>query len=172
MEIRTHHDWLKEHAIAVIMVMIFGIMVGVAFQYPKDARLFPLIVGTIGLILSLGVLSQSVSLHLSERSAVEPPAPDASSTQEPHAMRVRSYIALSAAPAYGILLWLAGFYISSGAALIVLPYGLGYRKLGRLLLLMVVSVVLMRIMFTYVMGIQMPPGLLGQWFLETFIYED
>ncbi len=159
-----HHEGKSELFVAAVMVTIFGIMTATALQYPKDARLFPMIIGTAGLALSLGVLLQAVRFHHSESSAF--PARERPATPRRHR------IALSAAPAYGVLLWLAGFYVASAVALVALPYGFGYRKPARLLLLMAVSILLMRILFASVMGIQMPQGLLGQWVLETFIYED
>lgn len=165
-------DWPVELAVGAVLVAVFGIMVGAALTYAVDARLFPLIVGTAGLVLSLMVFGRSVYLYSQSKKSTAPlttkgPAPAADAGE-----RRKKWISLCSAPAFGALLWLVGFYIASGVVLTLMPYGLGYKKAGRILLLMAATVVGMRILFADIMGIRMPPGLLGDWFLETFVYTD
>src|SRR5687768_531862 len=39
--------------VAGIMLLIFALMVGIAFTFPGDARFLPLVIGVPGLVLSL-----------------------------------------------------------------------------------------------------------------------
>lgn len=165
-------NWSVEITIAAFLTGIFVVMTGAALTYPEDARLFPLIIGTAGLFMSLIVLVQSVYWYSSARKMkAYAPAAEKLPGRTP-AERRKWWISFLSAPIFGALLWIAGFYIASAVALTFMPYGLGYKRLGKIVLLMAATVLGMKLLFSDIMGIRMPHGLLGEWFLGTFVYKD
>lgn len=154
-------------AAAAALVTIFVVMAVLSLGYPRDARLFPLIVCTAGLCFGIGIL-------IAEYRRRPETAEDGA--ELPEFFRsgnvAQRWTALVAAPLYGLLLMLIGFYFTSGIALVVLPYFLGYRRFWFLVRFAVVTIAIINVLFSYVMDMSMPKGLLDTWFLETFVYED
>lgn len=164
----SDETWLMQEFLALLLLVVFAVMVGLGLAYPADARLFPLIIGTLGLVLSGSVLVRAVIGHMASfvDTAQEVDQPTS------RAQRLREWAAIGCAPAYGFLVWSAGFYVASVSALIAMPYLLGYRRIWPLIVLATVTVGVVRIVFPNLMGIRLPPGLLGEWVLENFVYDD
>ncbi len=80
-------------------------------------------------------------------------------------------LAVAAAPVYALLVWVLGFYVASLVALIVLPQCLDYRRIGMLIVIAAVAVALIAAIFSWGMEMAMPNGLVGDWFLKTYVYD-
>jgi hypothetical protein len=159
--------WWSGVVAAAALVTIFAVMVVLSFGYPRDARLFPLIVCAAGLCFGIGILIVEIRRR---------PVIGENSAKLPEFFRSKDatqrWTALMAAPLYGLLLLLTGFYLASGITLVVLPYFLGYRRFWFLVGLAVVTIAVVNVLFSYVMDMSMPKGVLDTWFLETFVYDD
>jgi hypothetical protein len=145
-------------AVCGALLIVFGTVLGLSRHYPHDARLFPSIAGGAGLLLTVLLI------------IVDKPAPD----PVEHAATTpgRTAIALLAAPVYAFLVWLAGFYVASFAVLIVLPWVLGFRRALILLAVALGGVAVLAGLFAGAMDMSLPQGLLGDWFLSRFIYDQ
>ena len=147
--------------ISLILFLVFLLVVLEGLRYPPEARLFPTIIGAAGMALSLAVFV----LHGGDDGPAEEhaaaPAPD----------RLRRLLAIAAAPVYSLLVWTVGFYAASLIAILLLPQLLGYRRPILLAAIAVVSVGVIAAVFSWGMAMAMPPGILGNWILTTFVYE-
>jgi len=159
--------WRSSVVVAAFLVLIFAALVISSFFYPADARLFPLIICTAGLVLAVSVLVAEIKRR---------PRDDHDESNVPtffieENATARS-IALLAAPTYGVLLWFFGFYLASGLTLVLMPYSLGYRRPWPLIVLGAATIVVIKLLFDDVMGAAMPMGLLDGWFVRTFVYGE
>jgi hypothetical protein len=147
--------------IAVLLLFFCGIIV-FAVRLPFDARLFPMVVGTTGIVLTLAILFQELRRRPGERSkAVKPDDPVA------NASWLRFATALLSAPVFGIVFWLFGFFVASLAAMFVMPTLMGYSDRRRLLILGIVTVGFLAVFFPYLVGVNLPHGVVGDWLIDT-----
>ena len=140
--------------IGLLLAFFLGIVLlatGIAF----DARLFPLVVGGSGILLMLAVAAGE---WRRPRAGVRAPDDDVAPG--------RLALALCAAPAFGLLLWLAGFVVASLAAMLVLPPLMGYRDRRRLPLIAVATVAVLALIGPQLLNVDLPHGLLGDWLIE------
>ncbi len=142
-----------ERIVQAALLLVFAAVVLLALDFAPEARLFPILVGCAGCVLAGALLLLAAS----------PPHVQGGGR--------RLVIGLAAAPVYSGLVWAAGFYVASPAALLALPYLLGYRRLAVLVPLTAVLTAVFAGLFSYTMDVSMPPGLLGDWFLNRFVYD-
>ncbi len=153
-------EWVLQGALLLLFVGVAAMALG----FEPESRLFPLIVGTIGAGLTAGLI-----LYGFAWPDVAAPLKAANGNKR---IPRDVIIGVAAAPIYSGLVWLAGFYVASPLALIVMPWLLGYRNLLVLLPLTVVMTAIFAAVFSYAMDLSLPPGLLGHWFLARFIDLD
>ncbi len=144
-------------AVCGALLAVFTTVLVLGRHYPHDAGLFPSIAGSAGLLLTLVLLA-------TDKPAAEPDA-------YPSAGRVRTAVALLAAPVYAFLVWLTGFYAASFTALAVLPWVLGFRRPVILLGVSAGGVAVLAGLFAGAMDMSLPQGLLGNWVLYRFVYD-
>jgi hypothetical protein len=147
--------------IAVLLIFFCGIIV-FAIRLPFDARLFPVVVGTTGIILTLMIALQELRHGREARS-------DAISADDPaaNASWLRFATALLSAPVFGIVFWLFGFFVASLAAMLVMPTLMGYSDRRRLLIVGLVTVGFLSLFFPYLVGVNLPYGVVGDWLIDT-----
>src|SRR2546421_9161277 len=97
---RIRNYWREEFALIAVLLLIFLGVIAFAISLPFDAKLFPLIIGTSGILLCLFIAVQ----ELRERRLA---APDVVSDDDPAANATwrRFATALLSAPAVGIVFW-------------------------------------------------------------------
>ena len=104
-----------ERVFTVAIGLIFLGQFCLAWSYPSDPRLFPMITACVGLILMAVILFQSRSrpllLPVADRET-----------------RRRTVLALVAPPLFGLALWALGFWIVSIITIPLLSWLLGYRN--------------------------------------------
>jgi hypothetical protein len=154
---RLRAYWREELALIALLLAFFLGIVLLATGIPFDARLFPLVIGSAGLLLVLAVGAG----QWQRRRRGEIAAPD-----EAEAGGARLAIALCAAPVFGLLFWLVGFVVASLVAMLVLPPLLGYRDRKRLLPIAIVTVALLALIGPYLLNVDLPHGLVGDWLIE------
>ncbi|MBM3487857.1 MAG: hypothetical protein FJX67_14695 [Alphaproteobacteria bacterium] len=155
-----------EVTIALGLAAVFAVVVGTALGYPRDARLFPVIIGTGGLVLSLAL---AILALMGRNVAAAGTTPDMAS-EEAGAGPARFALAVLAAPVFGLLLWLVGFWIATAVAVYAIPWLMGYRHRLKLLLLALGTIAAHVVTFPLLLKVPLPVGELGEWFLHAFVY--
>lgn len=155
--------WPKSVLDLVLLAVFAGVYIG-SQSYPPDARLFPTIVSALGAVLIVVVMATE---RISQRgggtrSDVAPVARD----QYP-----RLTLALLSAPVYCLLVWLTGFYVSTLATLVIFPILMGYRRILVVIPVALGVLVAIWLVFSVAMEMELPLGLLGKWYLSTFVHD-
>ena len=153
--------WREEFALIAILLAFFAGIVAFAFHIPFDARLFPMVIGSAGMLLVLAVALEQMRRRGAAAPMVE--ADDAAA----HADWPRFATALLAAPVFGLLFWLFGFVIASLAAMLTMPVLMGYQDRRKLVIVAVVTVAILALICPYLLSVDLPLGLVGDWLIDT-----
>src|SRR5262245_30706124 len=155
----------EEFTLIAILLVFFVAIVAFAVSLPFDARLFPLIIGSAGILLSLGVAVEV----LRRRRAGEASAAEASGGEDDAAARAgwpRYLTALFAAPEFGLIFWLFGFVIAALASLLLMPPLMGYADRRRLIITALVTVVVLALVAPRLLNVDLPHGVVGDWLID------
>jgi tripartite tricarboxylate transporter TctB family protein len=153
--------WRDEFALIAFLLLFFTGIVAFSYDTPFDARLFPLIIGGSGIVLMLLVgIEQARLRRIGKVSLVNEDDPAAKADWPRHAT------ALLSAPVFGLAFWLFGFVVASLAAMLVMPLLMGYRNRRRLVLVAVVTVAVLALICPYLLKVDLPHGLLGDWLID------
>jgi Tripartite tricarboxylate transporter TctB family len=154
--------WREEFALVALLLIAFGGIIFFAIPLPLDARLFPWVIGTAGILLCLAILVQQV-----RRRATAAPAKVVSEDDPAtNATWLRYMMALLAAPVFGIVFWLFGFFVASLAAMFVMPPLMGYSNRRTMLIVGLATVAVLALFFPYLVGVNLPHGVVGDWLVD------
>lgn len=146
--------------VSASLLGIFLVVLLLGRTYPSDAALFPTLVGAAGVLLSLAYLGALVFR-------------DADDAREPAGTDRRSFlIALLASPVYSVAVYIAGFHVATFLAMVVMPLLLGFRHPFWLVLIGLATVAILHLVFAVAMQVDLPVGLLGDFYLRHFVYQD
>src|SRR5437763_9440305 len=109
----TRNYWREEFALIAFLFVFFIAIVVLARGIPFDARLFPVIIGSIAIALTLLIALEQ--WRLARRNDTAPVDDD---DPEVRADWPRLATALFSAPVFGLLFWLFGFVVASLAAML------------------------------------------------------
>jgi hypothetical protein len=157
---RVRAYWREEFSLIALLLLFFIAIVVFGYSLPFDARLFPLIIGCAGIVLTLAVALDQVRRHRAGKSAVVVDGPAA------RAGWPRYATALLSAPAFGLLFWLFGFIIASFAAMLFIPTLMGYANRRRLLVTAVITVAVLAVIAPYLLNVELPQGVVGDWLID------
>jgi len=149
---------------AAALVVVFAIVIGEATRYPRDSRLFPMIVGAAGILMSLLLLVRL----LRRPDPVGPVDATDEEAGEPAGHRTPLWIALAASPLFGLVMWLAGFWVATALTVFLGPWVMGYRNLRRRILLTVGTVLVLWLLFPVLLKVPLPAGEIA----DRFFYVD
>jgi FtsH-binding integral membrane protein len=153
--------WREELALIAILLFFFIGIVALSYHLPFDARLFPIVIGCAGILLTLGIAVEQM-----RRRGI----PDASMADEddPAAKAdwPRYATALLAAPAFGLVFWLFGFIVASLAAMLLIPVLMGYANRQQLVVTALVTVAILALIGPYLLNVDLPHGLVGDWLID------
>jgi Tripartite tricarboxylate transporter TctB family len=158
---RVRAYWREEFSLIALLLLFFIAIVAFGYSLPFDARLFPLIIGCAGIVLTLAVALDQVRRHHGNAEVVvdgNDPAARASWS--------RYATALLSAPAFGLLFWLFGFIIASFAAMLLIPTLMGYANRRRLLVTAVITVAVLAVIAPYLLNVELPQGVVGDWLID------
>jgi hypothetical protein len=158
---RIRAYWREEWVLIALLLAFFLGIVLLAVGIPFDARLFPLVVGGAGIVLTLAIGAMQWQAWRAGAIEVE-------GDELAQAGGARLAAAFLAAPVFGLLFWLTGFVVVSLAAMLVLPVLMGYRGRARLLLIAIVTVAVLALIGPYLLNVDLPHGLLGDWLIERY----
>jgi hypothetical protein len=150
--------WCEEFALVAILLVFFTAIVALACQLPFDARLFPLVIGTAGILLTLTIAFEQVRRWRAGHGAIAAEDDAAGKADWP-----RYATALLSAPVFGLLFWLFGFVFAALAAMLFMPTLMGYRDRGRLAITALVTVAIVGFIAPYLLNVDLPNGLVGDW---------
>lgn len=147
--------------VAALMIVFLGVVIG-GFQLRPAPGLFPRIVGIAGVVVTLLValrfLQGAADLDEEDGLLANPPR--------------RRAVALVSPLVYGALFYLFGFYVSAGVTIAAVPWLLGYRRPVFLVLLALGTIVFLDLMFTVLLDVPIPLGVVGDWYMRRFVYTD
>jgi hypothetical protein len=151
----------EEYSLIAILLLFFSGVIVFAWKLPFDARLFPMVIGATGILLTVLIAYQELRRPAGHADAVSDDDPAANSTW------LRFATALLSAPVFGVVFWLFGFFVASLAAMLVMPTLMGYSDRRRLLIVGVVTVGFLALFFPYLVGVNLPHGVVGDWLIDT-----
>ena len=153
--------WREEFSLIGILLVFFIAIVALAYDVPFDARLFPVIIGTAGILLMLGIGIEQLRRHRArDASTLDADDPAIKADWGRHAT------ALLSAPVFGLLFWLFGFIIASLAAMLIMPMLMGYANRRRLVVTAVLTVAILALIGPYLLNVDLPHGVVGDWLID------
>jgi uncharacterized membrane protein len=163
-ETRITSYWREEFVLAGVLLMFFVGILALSDGLPFDARLFPMVIGTAGVLFSAAIIVREIRTR---RSGAAPPA---AGPDDPAAGATwpRFLTALLSAPAFGLAFWLFGFVAASLAAMLAMPLMMGYPHRRLMVVIAVVTVAVLALAFPHLVGVDLPNGVVGDWLIETF----
>ena len=130
--------WREEFSLIAMLLLFFVGIVALSYHLPFDARLFPIVIGSAGILLTLGIaIEQMRRRGARDASTVDEDDPAAKADWPRYAT------ALLAAPAFGLLFWLFGFIIASLAAMLLIPVLMGYANRRQLVVTALLTVAIL-----------------------------
>jgi hypothetical protein len=158
---RVRAYWREEFSLIALLLLFFIAIVAFAWTLPFDARLFPLIIGGAGIVLTLTVALEQVRRRRSGAAAVVDEDDPAAKADWP-----RYATALLSAPAFGLLFWLFGFIVASLAAMVLIPLLMGYANRRRLVVTAVITVAVLAVIAPYLLNVELPQGVARDWLID------
>jgi Tripartite tricarboxylate transporter TctB family len=153
--------WREEFGLVGLLLVFFVGIVGLVYNTPFDARLFPMVVGSAGIMLTLAIVSEQLRRRSADAASVVDDADPAAKADWP-----RYATALLSAPIFGVLFWLFGFIVASLAAMLLMPPLMGYRKRRQLAIIAVLTVAVLALIAPYLLNVDLPHGLVGDWLID------
>jgi hypothetical protein len=154
--------WREEFSLIALLLLFFIGIVAFSYNTPFDARLFPLIVGSAGILLTFGIAIEQVRRRRADGASVVDDNDPAAKVDWP-----RYATALLSAPVFGLLFWLFGFVIASLAAMLLMPLLMGYQNRRQLVVVALVTVAVLTLICPYLLNVDLPHGLVGDWLIDT-----
>ena len=149
---RVRNYWREEFALIALLLVIFGGVIVFSIRLPFDARLFPLVIGAAGTLLCLVILIEQL-----RRRSIAAPA-DVVDDYDPAASASWTRFATA-------LLSPAAF--ASLAAMFVMPPLMGYSNRRTILVVALATVGFLAVFFPYVVGVNLPHGVVGDWLIDS-----
>jgi hypothetical protein len=153
--------WREEFSLIALLLVFFIGIVAFSYNTPFDARLFPLIVGSAGILLTFGIAIEQGRRRRADGASVVDDNDPAAKADWP-----RYATALLSAPVFGVLFWLFGFVIASLAAMLFMPLLMGYQNRRQLVVVAVVTVAVLALICPYLLNVDLPHGLVGDWLID------
>ncbi len=153
--------WREEFSLIALLLLFFIAIVALGYGLPFDARLFPLIVGTAGIALTLAIAVGEVRARRAAGASVVDEDDPATRAGWP-----RYATALLSAPVFGLSFWLFGFVIASLAAMLLMPALMGYPNRRRLVVTALLTVAILALVGPYLLNVDLPHGVVGEWLID------
>src|SRR5215470_730808 len=158
---RVRSYWREEFALIALLLFFFAGIVALAYKVPFDARLFPVVVGSAGVVLTLAIAVEQLRRRRAGDASVVDEEDPAAKAAWP-----RFATALLSAPVFGLAFWLFGFVIASLGAMLLMPLLMGYADRRRLVLIALVTVAVLAVVCPYLLNVDLPHGLVGDWLID------
>jgi hypothetical protein len=153
--------WREEFSLIAILLAFFIGIVALSYHIPFDARLFPVVIGSAGILLTLAIAVEQVRRRRARDAATVDDDDPAAKADWP-----RYATALFAAPAFGLAFWLVGFVVASLAAMLLVPVLMGYANRRQLVVTALLTVAILALIGPYLLNVDLPHGLVGDWLID------
>jgi len=153
--------WREEFSLIAILLAFFIGIVALCYNIPFDARLFPVVIGSAGILLTLAIAVEQVRRRRVRDAATVDDDDPAAKADWP-----RYATALFAAPAFGLAFWLVGFVVASLAAMLLVPVLMGYTNRRQLVVTALLTVAILALIGPYLLNVDLPHGLVGDWLID------
>jgi Tripartite tricarboxylate transporter TctB family len=153
--------WREELSLIALLLLFFVGIVALSYHLPFDARLFPMVIGSAGILLTLGIVVEQVRRRGTPDASMADDDDPAAKADWP-----RYATALLAAPAFGLVFWLVGFIIASLAAMLLIPVLMGYANRRQLVITALLTVAILALIGPYLLNVDLPHGLVGDWLID------
>ena len=163
MDAPARNYWREEFALIVVLLVFFCGIIGLAIRLPFDARLFPMVIGTAGILLTGLIVAVEVGRRRAAHSSAGATADGGVSARSSW---LRFATALLSAPVFGLAFWLFGFFVASVAAMLLMPPLMGYANRKLILTVGAATVLVMALFFPYLVGVSLPHGIVGDWLID------
>ena len=160
---KVRNYWREEFTLIAVLLIIFGGVIVFSIRLPFDARLFPMVIGTAGMLLCLAILVE----QLRRRATTVPAKVMRDDDPAVSATWPRFATALLSAPVFGLVFWLFGFFVASLAAMFVMPPLMGYSNRRMMLIVGFATVGFLAVFFPYLVGVNLPHGVVGDWLIDS-----
>jgi len=160
---RIGNYWREEFTLVAVLLVFFAGIIAFSLRLPFDAKLFPLVIGSAGILLCIATLVQ----ELRRRAVAAPAEVVAADDPAAKATWARFATALLAAPAFGLIFWLFGFFVASLAAMFAMPPLMGYSNRRMMLIVGLATVAFLAVFFPYLVGVNLPHGVVGDWLIDS-----
>src|ERR1700746_1083524 len=153
--------WREEFSLTAILLAFFIGIVSLSYHIPFSPRLFPLFIGSAGILLTLAIAVEQVRRRGARDAATLDDDDPAAKADWP-----RYATALFAAPAFGLVFWLVGFVVASLAAMLLVPVLMGYANRRQLVITALLTVAILSLIGPYLLNVDLPHGLVGDWLID------
>ena len=160
---RVRNYWREEFTLIALILILFGGVIVFSIRLPFDARLFPVVIGTSGILLCLAILIEQLRRRAATAAADVVDDDDLAA----NASWPRFATALLSAPVFGLLFWLFGFFVASLAAMFAMPPLMGYTNYRMMLIVGLATVGFLAVFFPYLVGVNLPHGVVGDWLIDS-----
>jgi hypothetical protein len=154
--------WREEFSLIAILLSFFVAIVALSYHVPFDARLFPIVIGSAGILLTAGLAVEELRARGADAAPVVGEDDATAEVDWP-----RYATALLSAPAFGLLFWLFGFIVASLAAMLLMPMLMGYANRRRLIATALLTVAILALIGPYLLNVDLPHGIVGDWLIDT-----
>ena len=155
--------------VACCFVVLFAFVFVRGRSYPREASLFPTLVGSLGFLLAAWLALFDPESIADTR---DPTAEAAAESTSSEGRRRRLLLGACSPLVYSLLVWFCGFYPATLSVLLGLPFLLGFRDLRILIPVAIAVLFVLVALFSYAMELPLPMGVIGDWVLARFVYTD
>lgn len=152
----------EEFSLLALLLLFFSGIMLFSLGLPFDAKLFPLVIGTAGILLALAIGFQELRRRRSTAAEETEHADDPAV----HVGWARFATALLSAPVFGLVFWLLGFFVAALAAMLLMPPLMGYANRGLTLIVGLATVAVLAVFFPYLVGVDLPYGMVGDLIID------
>ena len=153
--------WREGVSLIALLLLFFIGIVALSYHLPFDARLFPIVIGSAGILLTLGIAIEQMRRRGARDASMLDEDDPAAKADWP-----RYATALLAAPAFGLMFWLLGFIVASLAAMLLIPVLMGYANRRQLVVTALLTVTILALIGPYLLNVDLPHGLVGDWLID------
>lgn len=144
---------------SLVILLYFAVIFTLAFSYPPEARLFPLVLGLPGLVLALLVCGRAMARW--RRARAGPAGGGAAAAKDRRALSWPDLVAFGLGAFYLLAVAVLGFVIATALISLLVPYLLGYRKPLQVALFTAILLLSVWLIFPVMLGLSLPTGLLN-----------
>ena len=133
--------WREELSLIAVLLLFFVGIVALSYHLPFDARLFPMVIGSAGILLTLGIAIEQVRRHGARDASTVDDDDPAAKADWPR-------------------------YTTALLAMLLIPVLMGYANRRQLVVTALLTVAILTLIGPYLLNVDLPHGLVGDWLID------